>query len=83
MTDLYREYESQTSNPRPCYSNLKSYGNGGLYLPIVAPTPATTQPWIFNIMTPHNMPPQPNIQNVKSNCLPYHTLDSTCRKCWS
>lgn len=89
MTDLYREYESTSSNPRPCYSNLKCYGNGGRYLPIVPPTPVTTQPWMFNIMTPHNMGPQPHMKAVmgssqsESDCLPYRTLDSTCRKCWS
>lgn len=84
MTDFHQEYNATNNSARPCYSNLKCYGCAGRYKMIVPPTPATVQPWIFNLMTPHRMPKNELLPpSDHHRCGPYVNLDGTCRKCFS
>ena len=83
MSDMYKEYNSTSVNPSPCYSNLLVYGSNGTINPIVNPTPAAVQPPIFNVLTPHSMPNHNRIRNIqrnknKLNCYPYNNLSQYC-----
>ncbi len=80
MSQTYKEYDASTTNARPCYSNLKCYGSGGRYRPIVPPTPVTVQPLEFNLLRPHKIQSRgPKISGKNHDCVPYRTLDGTCR----
>lgn len=89
MSQLNTEYSGTSTNPKPCYSNLYCYGAQGTYRPIVPPTPVTIEPQMFNHMRPHKLPTNFTVQagqmkkHESDNCVPYRTLDGTCRKCWS
>lgn len=84
MSHLQKEYNASATNTIPCYSNMKCYGSRGMYRPIIPPTPVTVQPWEFNLLRPHKMPKDDLKPNSKEhNCVPYRTLDGTCRVCWS
>ena len=63
------EYYGRTSNSRSCYSNLPNYGAKGYFRPIIAPTPVTTQPQIFNYIQPSNK--QSNCSTKQFGCSPY------------
>jgi hypothetical protein len=43
-----------SSNPRPCYQNLNQYTQNGI-IPVIAPTPSTTLPYMAHIFKPHTV----------------------------
>lgn len=64
-----------------CYSNLAAYGVHGAVSGIVAPTPVSLVPIIFNKLgNGHAMPKQPKHQPREWNSSTYHTLNQTCPK---
>ena len=81
MSQLHKEYNGTANNALPCYSNIKYYGSGGMYRPIIPPTPVTIQPWGFNRLRPHKMPNNDFKPSSKDhNCVSYRTLDDgICR----
>lgn len=78
MNQFHTEYDASTTSPRPCYSNLDNYGAHGKVRKIVPPTPGALQPWMFNLMKPHQMTQQAVPPEKPSNCGPYRTLAQTC-----
>jgi hypothetical protein len=74
------EYNSTATNAHSCYSNIILYGAEGKVSKIVAPTPVTTQPALFNIFKPHAMPqhsiPQQNFARKPESCSGYKSLNS-------
>jgi hypothetical protein len=85
MSQISQEYNGVTTNARPCYSNLRTYGSDGQARPIIAPKPVSVQPALLNLFQPHPLPASmmPSIgDKSKHNCnCVYNTLGDSYRAC--
>lgn len=70
-----KEYDATSTNAKPCYSNIQTYGAHGRVQSIAVPKPVTAQPWITSVFGSNYRPTHYPIQ--PQSLSGYKTLQQT------